>query len=130
MEKNAQAGMEVIVIMGILFLVFVVLAVLFIYQGDQTTVLKSSLDKQSTCNRISGILSQLHSSGPGAKWTGELFGKDVNVFTSGFLDVSNHGKNDAGFSCSFFGSVDQDYDLTPGTLTFENIDGQVVITNG
>jgi len=130
MNERGQAGTEAIVVISILLLVFVTLGVLAITQSSQTSSLQANLNKQEVCNKIASVITQLHYSGSGAKWESKLIQKDVNIYTSGFIEVADTAVSPNSVSCTFLGFVDQDYELSPSDLTFENIDGNVVVTVG
>ena len=130
MNVKGQAGTEAILVVSLLLIVFVILGVMTLQQGSQTALLESNLDKENTCIQIATVLTQTYFAGPGTTWSGKLENKDANIYTSGFVEVTDEGGSEQSVSCTYLGSVDQNYFLTPGTLTFENRNGNVVVTLG
>lgn len=125
MEKRGQAGVESILVISTLIVVFLfALGFTFLRNGDVITT-KAILDHQNACEKVANAMSQVNVLGDGGEAT--IFVRyNITVHSDSKLIISQDPKERA--YCSFESVKTFNYTNLSGTLIIRNQKGVITIT--
>lgn len=126
-NRKSQAGMETIIAVGVVLLIFVFLSFLVYYINSGKNDARERSFAENSCQRISGAISDVYILGPGAE-----FDLDISynaTFESGNLIYIESGEKETFCRSSvlFTDGANNTFSLKQGTIHIRNIDGAVVI---